>query len=53
VIYAKLSLGDKNFFTAQPNTWAELSETLLEEKPFLSYDPNKVDHNPELLNMFL
>jgi|TARA_B110000285_G_C15047611_1_gene575198 hypothetical protein len=52
--YEKLKLGDKEFFTARPETWAELSFTLLNEKPFLNYNPNIVEvKNPDLLNMFL
>jgi hypothetical protein len=53
MIYTKLVLNNKEFFTANPSTPEELAFTLHEERPFLDYNPNVTSKNDQLLKMFL
>ena len=53
MIYTKLVLNNKEFFTANPSTPEELAFTLNEETPFLNYNPNVSTKDDELLKMFL
>jgi len=52
--YSLIRIGSKKMWMAQPSNWAELRYTLHEEpEGLLDYDPNNIEPDYELLNMFL
>ena len=51
--YQKIPIGKLTFWTSQPKNWEELAYTLNEEPKFLSYDPNNIEVDPTIKNMFL
>ena len=56
MIYVKVKIGSKTFWTANPRNWEELAYTINYEEPFLDYNPNEQappDPNEDLLKMFL